>query len=117
MKRNLQEFWTVQPASGLEAHIFASFGEAEQAIDKWNAQLDAEFEKWERGESSSVLIDSRIGPDGFGGCYQNCVVHPAARPGGIYHFSAYECNANEWVDNPGFHKIKWGNPALARPAR
>jgi hypothetical protein len=117
MSKNLQEFWTIQKCSGEAADIFASFEEAEAASEEWNNKLDADFEKWQRGESVSILIDSRIESDGFGGCYQSCQVHPAARPGGICHFPAYACYADDWRNNPGFHKIRWGNPATARTSK
>lgn len=118
MTKNLQDFWTVQPSSGHYSHIFTSYEAAQSAYEQWNTEVDAEFDKWERGDrNASVLIQSTLEADLEGGCYQSYSAHPACRPSGIDHYSAYSENCDRWRDNPGFNKIRWGNPATARPAR
>jgi hypothetical protein len=48
MNVNLQDFWTVQQASGLESEIFTSYAAAQRQVNEWNARLDAEFEQWKK---------------------------------------------------------------------
>ena len=108
---NLIQFWSVQPASGVDPHIFLSEEEAMEQSLKWRAKVEKEFAAWERGESSnSSIVSSSIEGDGFGGCVQTFSIASHALPGGIYHHPAGTQAAEKWIDSPGYEKV-WGNPA------
>ncbi len=118
MNVNLQEFWTVQQASGLEPEIFTSYDAALRQLNSWDAKLDADFERWKNGDRSiSILIESQLESDLEGGCFQSYCVHPEARPSGIYHHEAYTKISELWKESKGYNKIRWGNKATARPTR
>lgn len=82
-KVNLTEFVTVQECSDSPIQIFPSFAYAQAIVDMWNAKLDEEFSRWEKGESvPGLLISYEL--NGFG--EMEYYVNPAARPSGIYTF-------------------------------
>ena len=113
---NLVEFWSVQPASGQNAHIFLSEEKAMEQSTRWRDAVYAEFEAWERGESSnSSIVSSSIEGDGFGGCVQTFSIASHALPGGVYHHPVGTQAAEKWEDCTGYEKLAWGNPATARP--
>lgn len=118
MNTNLQEFWSVQQASGLDREIFTSFQEAQHSFDRWNEALDAELEKWMNGDNQAkVLIESSLEPNLSGGCYHTYRINPAARPGGICHHPMGTEQSSRWTFARGANKIQWGNKATARPHR
>jgi hypothetical protein len=108
---NLVEFWSVQPASGQNPHIFLSEKEAMEQSLKWRKAVEEEFAAWERGESNSSIVSSSIEGDGFGECVQTFSVASHSLPGGIYHHPVGTQSAEKWEDCPGCKKIVWGNPA------
>lgn len=115
LMKNLDEFWSVQPTSGSHAHIFTSLEDALSQIQKWEQEMGDEFEKWERGQSSSVLIQSTIESNLYGGSFTSYRIHPACLPGGIYYHEVGSEESEIWEHNPGSEKVRWANLALARP--
>lgn len=104
-KVNLTEFFTVQECSDSDVMIFPTFAEAEKQINKWNASLDEEFARWEKGESvPGLLISSEL--NGFG--EMEYYVHPAIRPSGIYTHQVGWAKLNDWIGVKGFGRVKWG---------
>ena len=116
---NLQEFWSVQECSGGATHIFSTQEQVEVAIERWDAELDEQFVRWESGDCtvSDSLVHSTLEPDLEGGCYLSWQVNPAWRPGGFYHHEPFTEDAAMWENDPGFDSISWGNPATARPSK
>ena len=107
---NLIQFWSVQPASGVDPHIFLSEEEAMEQSLKWRAEVEERFAAWERGESyDSSIVSSSIEGDGFGGCVQTFTIADHALPGGVYHRPAGTQSAKKWEDCPGCEKIVWGS--------
>jgi hypothetical protein len=119
MQKNLQGFWAVQKCSGEEYHIFLSQEEAQNACDKWNAELDLKLQSWLSGDRtiSDSLIMPNLEADLEGGCYQNYIINPAWRPSGYSFIPAYSATFAVWQKSVGCHRVSWGNPATARPAK
>ena len=113
--KNLQSFWSVQPASGQDSHIFASEEEAKEQSRKWTESVLEEFAAWERGETGFAGVDSRLESTPEGGCHQYFVVSDHALPGGIYEHPTFTQPAEKWEGCPGWERIRWGNPATVRP--
>ena len=105
---NLIQFWSVQPASGVDPHIFLSEEEAMEQSLKWRAKVEERFAAWERGESyDSSIVHSTVEGDGFGGVKETFTIADHALPGGIYHHPAGTQAAEKWIDSPGYEKV-WG---------
>ncbi|MFZ9739740.1 MAG: hypothetical protein ACO3EZ_17230 [Prochlorotrichaceae cyanobacterium] len=114
-RKNIQAFWSVQPASGQDSHLFTSEEEAKEQSRKWTEAVMQEFAAWERGETSFAAVDSRLESTPEGGAHQYFVVSDHALPGGVFEHEAMTQPAEKWEGCPGFEKVRWGNPATARP--
>jgi len=103
---NKREFWAVQPASGIDSHIFLSEDKAIEMREKWIQAVQQEFSRWENGEPcDSSIVESTIEADGFGGCYQSFTIADHALPGGIFHYEAGTQLPRRWEDCPGFDLV------------
>jgi hypothetical protein len=116
---NLETFYSVQPCSGRDRQVFKSYQEAQKTHDAWVNEVYADFERWKKGDRnvSDGIAQSRLEADVDGGCCQYFVVNDAALPSGIYTHEVGEELQDQWQDNKGAEKIRWGHLATARPRR
>jgi hypothetical protein len=110
-RKNIQAFWTVQPASGMDSHIFLSEEEARKQSQEWTEAVMQEFAAWERGETSFGPVSSRLESTPEGGAHQYFVVSDHALPGGVFKHEAMTQPAEKWEGCPGFEKVRWTSRA------
>ncbi len=115
MLKNLQEFWSVQQASDVKPRIFTSLQSAKTQRNAWETAVLEKFNKWknsDEGKPSDLIIDCsyELGE-------RNVSLNAASLPSGIYYHPMGSETRERWENSPGVDKVRWGNPATARPSR
>ena len=113
--KNLEPFWAVRRQKKDEVpHIFASEIEANEAIGKWNAELDEQLNRFLAGDRQVflglIILKSDFVFTATTEMLQKPVyeINPYFRPSGCKKYLSFQCLASDWQNSPGFEKICWG---------